>query len=374
MRVLLLISDTGGGHRSAAVAVEAALQRIDPSIEIIIRDALVEKATWPFSRSPWLYTFFMRHLRWAWALGFALSDGPLRSRFLADVTWPVMAKRMRTLVTEDQADLIVSIHPFMTRLVSRAIASTGRRIPFAIVVTDLVTGHATWYDKDADWISVPTEAARDRAMTFGVKPERVSVMGQPLHPRAMELHHDREAMRASFGWKEPVVLCVGGGDGMGGLGKHVRAMAEAKIAARLVVICGRNIKLQKELEAETFGIPVEVHGFVSNLPEMMSAADVLVTKGGPGSIIEGCLAGLPMVIYDYIPGQEYGNMRLVCDSGFGSYVPDAKAMPSAVTYWLEHREAREEVGERAKRSVAADSSMQIAVKLRDLMLSSALDR
>jgi 1,2-diacylglycerol 3-beta-galactosyltransferase len=293
---------------------------------------------------------------------------------MADVTWPVMAKRMRT---RDQRSTgshreYSSVHD--AGLVSRAIASTGNRIPFAIVVTDLVTGHATWYDKDADWISVPTEAARDRAMTFGVKPERVSVMGQPLHPRAMELHHDREAMRASFGWKEPVVLCVGGGDGMGGLGKHVRAMAEAKIAARLVVICGRNIKLQKELEAEAFGIPVEVHGFVSNLPEMMSAADVLVTKGGPGSIIEGCLAGLPMVIYDYIPGQEYGNMRLVCDSGFGSYVPDAKAMPSAVTYWLEHREAREEVGERAKRSVAADSSMQIAVKLRDLMLSSALDR
>ncbi len=67
-------------------------------------------------------------------------------------------------------------------------------------------------------------------------------------------------------------------------------------------------------------------------------------------------------------------MRLVCDSGFGSYVPDAKAMPSAVMYWLEHREARQEVGKRAKRSVTADSSMRIAAKLLDLATSVRLDR
>jgi hypothetical protein len=86
MRVLLLISDTGGGHRSAAVAVEAALQRIDPSIEIIIRDALVEKATWPFSRSPWLYTFCDAVIcAGLWALGFALTNGTATLPIL----WPM---------------------------------------------------------------------------------------------------------------------------------------------------------------------------------------------------------------------------------------------------------------------------------------------
>ncbi|MCE9586021.1 glycosyltransferase [Candidatus Uhrbacteria bacterium] len=367
MRVLILISDTGGGHRSAAVAIEEALRRLDPTIEIIIRDALVEASTWPLSQMPWVYPVMMRHFRWLYALMFYTTNGTRRSRFAADFSWIFMAGKMRELVTKDRPDLIVSIHPFMTRLVSRAIQSTGKRVPFAIVVTDLVTAHALWYDRDVNWISVPTEVVRARAIASGVEGSRISVMGQPLHPRAMDLRHDRDALRASFGWSEPVVLCVGGGDGLGGLGAHVRAMAKARIAARLVVVCGRNIKLQRELEAESFPIPVEVHGFVSNLPEMMSAADVLVTKGGPGSIIEGCLAGLPMVIYDYIPGQEYGNMRMVCDSGFGSYVPDPKATPAAVSYWLEHHEARREVGERAKRSVAADSAMRIARGLIDLV-------
>lgn len=367
MRVLLLISDTGGGHRAAAVAIEAALKRLDPAAEIITRDALVETSTWPLSCSPQIYTFAMRNLRWLWAFVWYLTNGQRRARFMADVFWPVMRRRMLDLVTKDRPDLIVSLHPFMTRAVSRAIRASGKPVPFGIVVTDLVTGHASWYDKDADWISVPTEEARLHAVAFGVPSERLAVMGQPLHPRAMDLHRDRETLREAFGWKMPVVLCVGGGDGMGALGAHVRAMARAAIPARLVVVCGRNIKLQNELQAETFPIPVEIHGFVTNLPEMMSAADVLVTKGGPGSIVEGCLAGLPMVIYDYIPGQEYGNMLYVRDNGLGSYVPDAKATPSAVRYWLEQHELRREVGEKAKRGVAADSSMRIAAGLIDLV-------
>lgn len=369
MKVLILISDTGGGHRSAAVAIEEALRRLDPAIEIIVRDALVETSIWPLSHFPGFYPTLMRHFRWLYALIFYTTNGPRRSRFAADLSWIVMAGKMRKFVTDDQPDLIVSIHPFMTRLVSRAIRSSGKRIPFAIVVTDLVTAHSVWYDKDADWISVPSEAARNRAIACGVDPAHVSVMGQPLHPRAMDLPHDREGLRAGFGWTESVVLCVGGGDGIGGLGKHVRAMAKAQIAARLVVVCGRNIKLQRELEAESFPIPVEVYGFVSNLPEMMSAADILVTKGGPGSIIEGCLAGLPMVIYDYIPGQEYGNVQMVCDAGFGNYVPDPKMSASAVSYWLERHELRRDVGERAKRSVTADSSMRIARRLIELAKS-----
>lgn len=363
MRVLILISDTGGGHRSSAVAIEEAFRRLDPTIDVITRDALIETSTWPLSKMPWFYPVVMKYARWAYALLFYATNGGRRARYAADVSWMFTANKMRALIMKDQPDLIVSIHPFMTRLVSRAIKSTGKPVPFAIVVTDLVTAHATWCDNDADWISVPTEAAKERFVARGVDASRISVMGQPLHPRAMDLQHNREALRESFGWKEPVVLCVGGGDGLGGLGKHVRAMAKAKIAARLVVVCGRNIKLQRELESEQFEIPVEVHGFVSNLPEMMSAADVLVTKGGPGSIVEGCLAGLPMVIYDYIQGQEYGNMKLVCDTGLGSYVPSSKATPSAVSYWLDRPEMRREVGEKAKRSVTADSSMRIAKQL-----------
>ena len=96
------------------------------------------------------------------------------------------------------------------------------------------------------------------------------------------------------------------------------------LPARLVVVCGRNEKLRAELAAERWQIPVDVLGFVDNLHEIMAAADVLVTKGGPGSVIEGCLSGLPILIYDYLPGQEIGNVELVERTGAGRYVPEER--------------------------------------------------
>lgn len=363
MRVLFLISDTGGGHRAGALAVEAAMKRMDPACTTVIRDALVEAAPWPSNHAPAIYNWGMKHARWVWGASFHLMNGARRARFMADANWPLMKRRMVELVTRDRPDVIVSVHPLMTRSVVRAIRASGRSVPFVIVVTDLVTGHATWYDRDADVITVPTEEARARALACECAPERVHVTGQPLHPDAARAVGARETSRRAFGWNEPVVLCVGGGDGMGDLGKRVRALANARVPARIVVVCGRNEPLRRELSQTAWPVTVETHGFVNNLPEMMAAADVLVTKGGPGSIMEGCLAGLPILIYDYLPGQEYGNIELVRRAGVGDYIPDADALPAAVRTWLADPTRRAEAAVRARALANPDSATRIAAHI-----------
>jgi 1,2-diacylglycerol 3-beta-galactosyltransferase len=66
---------------------------------------------------------------------------------------------------------------------------------------------------------------------------------------------------------------------------------------------------------------------------MMSAADLLVTKAGPGSLHEAFLAGLPLVLSGAIPGQEEGNVRLVVDGGAGVWAPEADHAASLVARW-----------------------------------------
>jgi 1,2-diacylglycerol 3-beta-galactosyltransferase len=60
-----------------------------------------------------------------------------------------------------------------------------------------------------------------------------------------------------------------------------------------------------------------VLGYCENVPELMRAADLLVTKAGPGTIAEASLAEVPVVVYDFIPGQEYGNLKYVENNGIG---------------------------------------------------------
>ena len=60
---------------------------------------------------------------------------------------------------------------------------------------------------------------------------------------------------------------------------------------------------------------VLVKGFVTNMPELMTASDVIVTKAGPGTISEALICGLPMVLNAFVPCQEEGNIPYVTQNG-----------------------------------------------------------
>ena len=62
---------------------------------------------------------------------------------------------------------------------------------------------------------------------------------------------------------------------------------------------------------------VRLLGFVTNVDEWMVAADILVTKAGPGTIAEACCCQTPILLFDYLPGQEEGNVTFVCERGMG---------------------------------------------------------
>ncbi|HEX3671235.1 MAG TPA: glycosyltransferase, partial [Candidatus Cybelea sp.] len=53
------------------------------------------------------------------------------------------------------------------------------------------------------------------------------------------------------------------------------------------------------------------------IPEYFRAVDLLVTKAGPGTLAEANAAQLPVVVYDFVPGQERGNVDFVRHNGLG---------------------------------------------------------
>lgn len=150
---------------------------------------------------------------------------------------------------------------------------------------------------------------------------------------------------------KPMVLVMGGGEGVGSLSDIVNQLY-AKLTmigvdATICVVCGRNEKLKAELDsrdwnavteslsvqkprrgllrffrrkgkkeesqiedlyqqaedsAETNGtkgkgrVEVVGLGFITSMPEYMVAADILVTKAGPGTIAEAASVGLPVML------------------------------------------------------------------------------
>ena len=204
------------------------------------------------------------------------------------------------------------------------------------MVTDIVSTHALWYHHLADVCCVPTQAAFERALVFGMRLEQVRLVGLPVADRFCRPAGDRDRLLRELGWPadRPTVLVVGGGEGMGPLFETARALARGGGTFALAIVAGRNEALRRRLEAAPWEVPTQIYGFERRMPEMIRAATLLVSKAGPGTITEAMNAGLPMVLYSYVPGQEEGNAAYVVETGAGVWAPGAEATAAAVRRWL----------------------------------------
>ncbi|MCW5853780.1 MAG: galactosyldiacylglycerol synthase [Anaerolineae bacterium] len=336
-RILFLYSDTGGGHRSAAEAIRDAVYATWPGrADIALADFYLEAYPPLLNRTGSLYTPIINHADWIWRALFKLGDMPGQTDRVWRVFLPLMKGRFIRLLQKHSPDLVVSVHPLCNRPMVAAARALPRPIPAITVVTDLVLGSAFWYDRHVDFIYVPTETARLRALREGVAPGRVEVVGQPVHPRFQPFHGDRAALRQSLGLvpDRPAVLIVGGGEGMGKVYETARAIAASGLPVQLVVVAGRNRQLKARLEARRWEVPTIITGFVNNMPDWMAAVDVLVTKAGPGTISEALIAGLPMLLFGYIPGQEASNVTWVTEQGVGAAAFTPDAIVAQLREWL----------------------------------------
>lgn len=358
--IVFLFSDTGGGHRSAAEAIIEAIQlEYGAAITTKMVDIFKDYAPLPFNRMPDLYPEMVR-VPELWGLGFRMSNGRRRFGLLQASIWPYVRRSLRTLVRQHPADLIVSVHPLANAVVLRALGE--QRPPFITVVTDLVTAHASWYHPRTDLCIVPTEEAGRRALHYGLKPEQVRVIGLPVADRFCRPGDDRTTIRQRLGWPldKPMVVLVGGGEGMGPLAQTAKAIADSQLDLGLAVICGRNQKLKAELEAKSWQMPAFIYGFVREMPDFMRAADVLVTKAGPGTVSEALNSGLPMILYSRLPGQEDGNVAYVTDIGAGVWAPQPAQIANVLKNWIEHPQQLQQAKAACQKMARPDSARQIA--------------
>jgi UDP-N-acetylglucosamine:LPS N-acetylglucosamine transferase len=136
---------------------------------------------------------------------------------------------------------------------------------------------------------------------------------------------ERAGLRRALGVSEQRFLAVltGGGEGSGGLARRAAAIVRSFDDVQVVVICGRNRRLQRRLTrlAVQVGGRLRVLGFVDNMSDWLHCADVVIAKAGPGTIAEAACCGTPLLLTSHLPGQETGNAQWVTRAGAGLHAP-----------------------------------------------------
>jgi 1,2-diacylglycerol 3-beta-galactosyltransferase len=323
-RVLILFSDTGGGHRAAASALTDALRLLDPTCDVTVADPLIGEGPAIVRRLASLYSPVIRRSRAAWGAVYHSSNTQPTFAAIRAVFGPAVRGVLRELLRQHDPDVVLSVHPLLNHIAHQAIRKSGRPRALMTVITDLVDFHRGWTFSQADLVIAPTERARKVALRRRVPPERIKLLGLPVDLRFRPpAPGEKPALRRRFGLAENrfTVLVIGGAAGVGHLAAQVRALTLDAHPWQLVVVCGRNEKLRRRLLEMEVATPMLVLGFVDYMPELMRACDLVVTKAGPGAIAEALATGIPLVITGFLPGQESPNVDFVVESRIGFFAP-----------------------------------------------------
>lgn len=407
-RILILISDTGGGHRASAQALAGLIeQHYGDQIDVSIVDVWTSYTGWPFNRMVRQYRY-MQSRPALWYTMYKTSAFP-PTRFFFNSAQRILAfSGIRACLEEHEPDLVISMHPLCqtvpllalaalqrarhaewTRKGRDATASTagGRmsgltfsstsgagspqrqrgRIPFVTVVTDLGAAHPLWLHPGVDLCFVPSKSFVRAAKIKGLRDSQLRLHGLPVRQDFTLQKRRGAGARRELGLipDRKTVLIVGGGDGVGKLGAIVQAigerLGESAQPMQMVVVCGRNQRLQRQLRDQEWpsSLHVQVEGFVSRMSEFMAAADCIVTKAGPGTIAEASICGLPVMLSGHLPGQETGNVKHVLANGFGAYSRNPRIIAKTVAAWLDDPQLLETLSANARAAARPGATLQI---------------
>jgi 1,2-diacylglycerol 3-beta-galactosyltransferase len=371
-RILILMSDTGGGHRASAEAIaEATAHLYGDEIKVRIVDAWRSYVPWPLKRIPDAYPWLVSDGLWLWKALWRTDDKTWSPELVTRAITPLVRRSAIRLFEAEAPDMVVTVHPIINHIPLRLLRNVLKTdVPYVTVVTDMVTAHPSWFCPGADYCMVPTEAARQRALRYGMCPDRVEVVGQPVGLKFAAGLGAKPQLRRKLNIDpgRPTVLIVGGGDGIGPVYDTARAVSTSVPGAQLIIVTGRNAAVRQQLETTTWEIPTQICGFVTNMPELMGASDVLVTKAGPSTLSEAFIAGLPVIIYGFIPGQEEGNVRYVLEHRAGSYAPTPAQVASLIREWLQpNNDTLREMAANATALARPDAALVIAQRLYRLL-------
>ncbi len=374
--LLFLIGDTGGGHRSAAVAVQQALDRVLPGrFAPIVWDPIRGADV------PWLLRWFaglygpcIRLTPWLWWLFWRTSNSP---RGLGLLRRTIMAPVYGSVTRAAEAcrpALIVAFHPMTADPAVRARKLTGVLAPVITVVTDLVTAHLSWLDAAVDRVVVSSEVVADRCGPDETPADRYVPLGLPVAAEFCRPPLDEESRRElkrELGLRgEFLVVLTGGAEGSGGLRRRAAAIVRQVDDVDVAVICGRNRSLRRRVSrlAERTGDGrLTAHGFVGNMADWLRCADIVVGKAGPGTIAEATCCGAPLVLTSFVPGQEEGNAEFVTEASAGVYAPRPRHLAAEVGRLRRDPAALAAMREASARAGRPGAAVDIARFIADLV-------
>ena len=343
-KILIISSDTGGGHRSAAAAIVAGVQKFLDSESYAVRVVrAIEESHHLADKLVRLYNWILRN-RQHWMKYYYWIINRIRPD-----TREFFHKRcvgyVRDLFERWCPHIVVSVHPLTQHIFGRVLRelNLADRVPLVSVVTDPCYGFWKGWACDAVTLYlVASEEARQQLIDYGVSPERIKISGMPVHPKfAYPGEEAAQAARRALGLdaEKFTVFVNAGWIGGGNIPQIFRELVRGELDVQAIFLAGKNEDLRAVAEsiATEAPFPVKVISYSDEIEQLMSAANVMISKLGGLTTFEALACRVPIiadVITDPMP-QEAGTAKLIAQRGAGVMLNQASDVVNVVRRMME---------------------------------------
>jgi len=212
---------------------------------------------------------------------------------------------LRARLARRPADLVLSV--FATG--ASAAAKLKAQMPGlrTVVLCIDVAVHRLWVAEGTDLFLVTSAAAAESVRRYWPRAP-VAVVPQPVRP-AFYAAPSQEQARKALGvpLQDFCVLIIDSGWGFGPLVESVSVLADAGV--HVLAVAGREHSIERRLRGLAAREPrVMAFGFTDRVPELMAAADVVVTLPGATTCSEARVVGRHLLLLDVMPGHGRDNL------------------------------------------------------------------
>ena len=368
-RILFLYLTKHSGHYAAAVAIDDAARQLDPSVQTMLLDSFSHANPVLSKVTLKAYLTVLKAAPEIWEFMYDNPEFKERTAKIRELLNRGSSKKLQRVLADFQPDVAVCTQAFACGVIASWKQATGNDSPALVgVLTDFVA-HRYWAHEKLDLYIAPSEETKQTLISQGVSPERIKAHGLPVGEKFTS-PVDKAAVLKTLGLKPdlPKVLVMGGSLGLGPMKSVIRKLNKLPQPFDIIVVTGKNDELKERLSRKGWKLRhhTTIFGFVENVHELMSIAEMVVTKPGGITAAEALVKQLPMIIINPIPGQEAKNTEFLLSQNVAVEAGNANDVMLYVDEFFRNPEKLRRMREAARtlgRPQAADRAAEAILRV-----------
>ncbi len=356
--VLILSCGTGGGHNTAARAIQEELlangikadfkeylEIINPKIKDTVNNLYI-KSTNKNGK------VFKR----VYHLGKIYEKTKLKSPVY--ILNSLNKKKLYTYIKENKYSFIITTHLFAAQALTAI--KKEHHIHFMQVATDYVS-IPFWEETNPDYFIIPSKELESDFLEKGIKKQKLLPFGIPVM-RQYRTEYDREEIKKGLNLdlNKKYILIVNGSMGFGNVNEIAKKLLENIKDFSFIISCGNNKELLNFLNNEyktndrIIALP-----YTNQLGKYMAACEVILTKPGGLTTTEIATMRKPLVHIMPIPGCENYNANFFAERKMSMKCENIEQIVSNTKKLIENINLQAEMAQNQKKYVPGDACEKI---------------